>query len=168
MPRQREYPRVLSLVLVMFLLLLLERDIVPPVFGVSPSFLLPFVLAVGMTEGPCFGGGFGAAAGLFLDQGVTSAYGFRALLLMTVGIAAGLFISYFRMTVPTAAVFTLAAAVFVFVLRWFFLYYLWHGTGWFFSIVPLQILYAVLLSAPVFLLVRAVSRRFGSLKKAEN
>ena len=165
MPQHHEYPRLLSITLAMLVLLFLEQDVFVPVFGVTPSLALPFVVAVGITEGPYMGGGFGAAAGLLLDHGIAAGYGFSALLFMILGIAAGLLIDYFRLSVPTCAVFTAAAAFVGFTLRWFFFWYLWHGTGLFFRVVPLQLLFATLLSAPVFLLVRFLSRRFGSLKR---
>lgn len=165
--RRSEYSRSLSLILAMLVLLLFQMDILPPVFGVTLPLALPFVVAVGMTEGPYLAAGLGVAAGLILDQGRTSAYGFSALLLLVVGTAAGLFISYFRLRSVTAALFTLIAALFCYPLRWFFLYYLWHGADGFFRFVPLQILYATLLSIPLFYLVCALSRRFGSLRKAD-
>jgi len=164
MKRLPDYPRFLSLLLLMFALLLCECDLFVPVFGVVPKLLLPFTVAVGMAEGPYFGASFGVAAGLFLDHGTTLGYGFSSLLLLVCGVAAGLFIAYFRLSFLTAAFFTLLGGVLTFTLRWFFLYYLWYGSGRFFPIVPLEILYAVLCSVPVFFAVRLLSRRFGSLK----
>ena len=164
MPHRAEYPRIVSQILALAALFTLEDVIFAPIAGVCMSLTLPFVVALGICEGPYMGAFFGAAAGLLTDAGKNYAFGVSALFLMIVGMTAGLVIGYFRRTPLTALVFTLASAIFVYVLEWFFLYYIWHGAGAFFPAVPLEVLYATVFSVPVYLIVHALSRRFGNLR----
>lgn len=167
MNRQFAYARGLSLATALVLLLFLELDVLPPLWGVRIPLVLPFVVAVGMVEGPYLAAGLGVAAGLVLDQGCTTAYGFSALLLLVVGVAAGLLVSFFRLRRLTALLFTLGAGLVVFPLRWFFLCGLWYGNQGFFRYVPLELLYAGVMAFPISMGVGFLSRRFGSLRKAD-
>ncbi len=164
MTRSSPLPRVLSFSLSLLVLLLFQRDILPPLWGVAIPLVLPFLVTVGMTEGPYLAAGLGVVAGLILEQGRPGAYGFSALLFLLVGVAAGLLIFYFRRRLLTAVLFTLAAALFTCFLRWFFLSFLWHGGGGF-AVVLLETAMAALLSLPLYGLTHLLSKRFGSLKK---
>lgn len=164
MPHRFRYARVLSLMAALAVLYTVEDCIFPELFGAVPSLLIPFTVAVGICEGPYMGAGFGVAAGLLMDH-AASAFGFSALLLLVIGTATGLVITYFRRTAVSALVFTAVSAAVFFVIKWFFLHYLWYGFGRL-EIAGLQTLYAALLAIPVYLLTQLLSKRFGSLQNA--
>ncbi len=162
MSNRSKYSRVVSLTVALILLYIAESAFFPRIMGTVPSVLVPFTVAVGMCEGPYMGAGFGVAAGMLMDYSL-NVFGFSSLLLLVAGAAAGLAVTYFRRTALTATAFTLAAGVFFFFVKWFFMYFLWHG-GELVYRVFLQVLFAVLLSVPVYLLTAALSRKYGSMK----
>lgn len=162
MPNTFKHARIFSLIIAFILLYIIEDCIFPRILGTVPSLLIPFVIAAGILEGPYMGAGFGIAAGLLIDHGANH-FGFAAMLLLVIGAAAGLLISYFRVSVITAIVFTAAGGLFYFTVRWFFLYFLWYGSG---EYVPalMGAFFASVLQIPVYYLVKKLSKNFGSLK----
>lgn len=162
MPNTFKHGRIFSLILAFILLYIVEDCLFPRVLGTVPSLLIPFVISAGILEGPFIGAGFGIAAGLLIDHGADY-FGFASMLLLILGVAAGLLVSYFRVSVITAIVFTAAGGLFYFSLRWFFLYFLWYGSGEYVPAV-MGTFFACALQFPVYYLVKALSKKFGSLK----
>lgn len=162
MPNTFKHARVFSLILAFTLLYIIQDCAFPRILGTVPSLLIPFVVSVGILEGPYMGAGFGVAAGLLIDHGANY-FGFAALLLLIIGTASGLLISYFRVSVITAVVFTAVGGLFFFFTRWFFLYFLWYGGG---EYVPalMGAFFAAALCFPVYYLVKKLSKKFGTLK----
>lgn len=160
MPTTFKYARIFSLILAFILLYIIEDCIFPRILGTVPSLLIPFVISAGILEGPFVGAGFGIAAGLLIDHG-TGHFGFASMLLLILGVASALLVSYFRVSVITAIVFTAVGGLFYFTLRWFFLYFLWYGAG---EYVPalMGAFFASVLQFPVYYLTKAISKKFGS------
>lgn len=164
MKRPFRYGRAIFTVASLIVLFIAEDCALPEIFGVVPSLLLPFTVAMGICEGPYMGAGFGVAAGMLMDFGGT-AFGFSSLLLLVVGAASGLFTLYFRRTVLAAAFFTAVSAILFFGVKWVFLQYIWYGVQRL-DVLILQAVFACVLSPAVFIPFRGLSKRFGDLKEA--
>lgn len=137
----------------------------PRIGGVAPVIAVPCVVAMAMFEGENAGAAFGIVFGLLWDLQAGRAFGFNALLLLIAGMAVGLLVQYlFSNSLFAAALFTLAALLFVELTTWFFFCYM-TGEGRFIFYMLRVILptagYTLPFIIPVYYAQRWLSRRLA-------
>lgn len=132
--------------------------------GASPLLIIPLATAVAMHEGDLAGGVFGAFCGLMLDManGVTVA-GFSALWLLVFCPLISLLAQFFvKSNAVSHFVMNATVCVFMAAMDMLFLHWVWErgesSISFTHSVLPAYG-WAALLSVPVFLLVRLISRK---------
>lgn len=133
-------------------------------FGIKGVLVLSMAIVVAVFEGPFGGGIYGACAGVLWDCASDSFFGYYAILLMTLGVAAGLIASHrLKPGLITSVSLSAAGAFIIGFLDFFFYYAIWSYSGlWGFfatKILPAVFLTAVY-SVGYFYLVRFVHRKF--------
>jgi len=100
--------------------------LMPELIGIRPLPVIPFVICVAMYEGEVYGGVFGIIAGLLWDFSANRVLGFNAIVLMILGIAVGLIITYLMQNNIYSAMILCGSSIFAIELfDWFFYYLLW-------------------------------------------
>jgi len=128
------------------------------VFGVLPLLLIPFVVCVGMFEHETSGAFFGLAAGILWDVVSPRLPGFNAILLMVIGCACGLCVSYLMKNSLISSVYLCFASLLAYqLLDWLCNYCFFGRPGagyafWHFY-VP-QMLYSLVYILPYYFIMR--------------
>jgi rod shape-determining protein MreD len=132
--------------------------------GVMPLLIIPCVIAISMFEGETPGAVFGILGGLIWDIESGRAFGYNALFLMIMCIAAALLIqNLFRNTIASAFIFCICAVALHEFITWFFFIYLTGDERFVFAFLRIILptaAYTVIFVLPIYFLVRRVSRRF--------
>ncbi len=132
-------------------------------WGLRPLLILPVAVSVAMFEHEFAGGLFAAAAGILWGCSADAVFGYYAILLLVVGVAAGLICSYgMSPTLLTSLLLTGGAALLIGLLDFFFFYVLWSYTelGRFFitRLLP-TILLTTVSVIPYFYIVRFIHNK---------
>ena len=141
----------------------------PSIFPVSMPFLLiGAVVALSMFEGEIAGAVFGVIFGLIWDIQFGSVIGFNALMLMTIGVFAGLMISgLFQNKLISFIIITAIGISFHYLIKWFFFDFLW-GTQT--SLVVFaysflsELLLGILFSIPLYYGTKYLCIRFAKIE----
>ena len=96
--------------------------LMPSVYGVRPTLLIPAALSIAFFESELAGMAFGVLCGLFLDFGMGSAFGFHALFL---GILCCLAAELIRTNLLTAILAGILGIFLMLSIQWFFCYVLY-------------------------------------------
>ncbi len=155
-------PAAYGLVLLAAALLQAAPGALPAVFGARPLLLLPVVVGIAMFEGPVFGGGAGAGAGLLWDLYAAHLFGFRALLLLILGCACGLLVRLLIRNNLLSALLLTAGALLAFgLIDWFFSDLLFLKEDALYILFRLALpdwLYSLALTPPLYGLLLSISR----------
>ncbi len=131
--------------------------------GLRPVLVLPVAVCVAMFEHEFSGGIFAAAAGILWGCSSDVTFGYYAIILLVIGVAAGLICSYgMKPGLFTALLLVAAAAVLVGLLDFLFFYMLWSyselGRFFFTRLLPTIGLTTVSM-IPYFYLVRLIHNK---------
>ncbi len=93
-PVQKRYLPWVTYGLLILLLLIAQNTprMIPALWGARPLLAVPVTLYIAMYAGPVSGAAAGVAAGLLWDVYATRLFGFNALILLVLGVAAGLLV----------------------------------------------------------------------------
>ncbi len=131
--------------------------------GVRPVLILPVAICVAMFEHEFPGGLFAAAAGILWGLSSDAVFGYYAILLLVLGVTAGLICSYvLRPTLLTSLLLCGLGSLFVALFDFFFFYVIWSYDGlmMFFTACMLPTVAITAVSVvPCFLVVRFISRK---------
>ncbi len=109
--------------LMIFFMIQQTPGLVPSVFGVLPTVLVPAACAVALFESPSCALLFGVFSGFLLDYGTGSTFGLHALILgVSCFIVSFLVQDLFQRNFLTGMIMILAVTVLVTLLQWLFLY----------------------------------------------
>ncbi len=149
-----------SLVLLFFYL----WEVAPLIRGWCPLLIIPLATAVAMFEGEFAAGIFGVFCGFMLDIASGTLIGFSSLLLLAVCPTISLLGQFWLKTSwLTHLVLNTISAVLMCSMDFLFLHWVWEressGISFVHSLLPAY-LWAVILSIPVYLLVRLISNKF--------
>ncbi len=130
------------------------------ILGVRPVLILPLAISVAMFEHEFTGGIFAAAAGVLWGCSSDAVFGYYAIILLVLGVAAGLICSYgLSPNLLTSLLLSFGAAFITGLLDFFFFYVLWgyNGLGVFFftSILP-TIVFTAVTVVPFYYIVRHI------------
>ena len=157
--------RILLYSLFLTLLYLLAYIITPLRFnGVSPSYLLCAVVALGLFENEYFGAIYGLVFGLISDLVGSGVFGFNALFCMLLCVGAGLvFIYVLRRSVLNVMLISLFAIFTRSLLEFFFTFVIYDYQGlpqFFYTVIAPQAVWTAVFSLPLCLLFRYLHSRF--------
>lgn len=152
-----------SLVVVALAVLQLQVGALPRLFNVTPIFLIPAVISLSIFENETAGGIFGIVAGLLWDTGTGHAFGFNALFLMIMGLAAGLFVRLLFKKTAISAIFITAIFTFLHLfVTWFFFSYMTSKNGLAYSminkILPTTLM-TVVFTIPIYFLFKIIFKK---------
>lgn len=137
--------------------------------GVKPLLVIPAAVAIAMCEGEFVGGIYGAVAGIFCDVAGTSMFGFNGLFICLFCIGAGLAVIYLlRNNLLGCLLFVLATLLVRGSVEFLFAYGMWghEHVGRLYARYTLPtIFFTLLLTAPVYLLIRRVHRRSAEARQ---
>lgn len=141
-----------------------DPHMLPRITDLSPLLMIPCVTAVSMVEGEKAGVAYAVFGGLLWDIGSGAIFGFNAFFLLFMGIAASLLVQFlFRNTVVSSLIFCAGFTFLHEFFTWFFFVYL-RGTvnfgAAFLQVILPTVAYTLIFAAPLYYLVRFVSRRF--------
>jgi len=134
------------------------------IFGVKPILILPIILFIAMMEGEWAGALVGVIGGLFWDVAADKLIGFNAIILLLLTVSAALLSMYLiRVNFWNSILVVLASALIQGLIDFLFSYLIW-GHEFTYVILLRMILptvaYTVLVSAPIFFLMRKIHRSF--------
>ena len=143
----------------------------PVIGGGRPLLLVPLTAAVAMFAGPVAGAAAGVAAGVFWGLYSDALFGFHALLLLVIGCAVGLFVRLLlRNNWLSAALLCGGAVVTYTLLDWLCNYLLPLREGLFLllwhTVLP-NMVYTLILSVPIYGVVRGVTKLLNNREKAK-
>ncbi len=133
-----------------------------------PFLLFGAVVVLAMFEGEIAGAAFGVIFGLLWDIQFGSVIGFNALLLMVIGVFAGLMISgLLQNKLVSYLIITAIGITFHFLIKWFFFSLLWGRQTSFLTTIYsflFELLLGILFSIPIYYGGRTLSRRFAKVE----
>jgi len=149
-----------SLVLLFFYL----WEVAPLIRGWCPLLIIPLATAVAMFEGEFAAGIFGVVCGLMLDVASGTLIGFSSLWLLAICPTISLLGQFWlKRSWLTHLVMNSIAVVFICSMDFLFLHWVWEressGISFVHSLLSAY-LWAIVLSLPVYFLVRLISTRF--------
>lgn len=154
-----------------FLLVLFQMAprLFPVVLNARPTPLVLLVVCVAMFEGPYFGAGIGAIAGLLWDMYSFRVFGLHAILLMSIGVAVGLLVQWILRTNFISGMLLCSGGILVHTfLEWLLCYALFmHSETWTVAVdvyLP-NALYTLLLSPIMYLLTLFLARLLRRRRK---
>lgn len=154
---------VYSLLLVLFYALQTTPGLFQ-IFGVKPVWIVALAVSVAMFENVLPSAFFAMTAGLLWDISSGKLFGFNGMVLLICGMFISLLcIYYLHSKLVNSLLFAACAALLQGLLDYLFYYALWGYDGAWISLVQNILptaLYTVAATAPVFLLIRWLSRRF--------
>ncbi len=162
--RHRNYSSLLLYSAGAFLLLLLQAapNVFPTVWHARPAPLLLYVVCVGVFEGAKAGALIGTLSGLLWGLFSFRLFGFDALLMLAIGLAAGLLVEWLlRANFLTAALLCGSAVLLQALLDWFFTYVIFDREDLFAILLQAYLpngVYTILLMPPVYLAVLGMAR----------
>lgn len=134
------------------------------IFGIKPYLVLPACICIAVFEGEFAGGLFGFFAGLFVDSGAATVFGFNALVFLVLCVAAGLLTIYvFRRSTMNVMLLCLGAVFLRYALEFFFTFILFEyegATPYFYSQMGPQIVLSSIFSLPFCVLFRWLNKKF--------
>ncbi len=137
--------------------------------GIKPVLVIPAAVSVALFENEAGSGAFGLAAGLLWDLSAGKLFGFYGMVLMICCICVSLLSMYFmKVNVTNALFLTLASGFLCTVWNFVFYYLIWGyaDLGQCFVRLLLVLLYTLVLTAPVYYLVRLIAIRFNPVVRA--
>ncbi len=162
--RHRNYSSILLYSAGALLLLLLQAapNVFPTVWFARPVPLVLYVVCVGVFEGAKAGALIGALSGLLWGLYSFRLFGFDALILLAIGLTAGLLVEWLlRANFLTAALLCGCAVLLQALLEWFFTYVLFQREGVFAILLQAYLpncLYTILLMPLVYWCVLLLAR----------
>lgn len=149
---------VLGILFLLMFVLQYTKGALPTVFGARPLLLVSGVICASMFLREWTGAMFGLFAGIFIDSVVTGSICFYAIVLMLVGCASGLTITYYLNNNLGTAMIMNAAGLLLFVtLDWLFFYCIPGQAGAVYYFVRYSLgnwVYTFIVSVPLYLLIR--------------
>lgn len=141
--------------------------LIPEIMKVGPLLLVPLVICFSMFEGGTAGAAFGLLAGLLWDSQGGQLFGYDAFFLLIFGLLVGLVTEYFfRNTVVTSLLLTLASTVLLELLTWFFFRSLFGVNDFVYSslrIILPTCLYTLVFAVPFYYAMRWLNRWLARL-----
>lgn len=125
MKNHTRFFRYLAYTLEIFVLFLLEStpNLIPELWGIKPTLLIPAALMIALFEKETTAMWFGVVCGLLADFSHSTVLGFFALLLAVSGyVFSELVTNLFKTNLFTALLLGAAAVTAIFLLQWFFFY----------------------------------------------
>ncbi len=157
--------RRICLALILLLLSVLQNTdgLFPQIFGVRALLLIPCVVCIAMYERDVWGMVFGLFAGALWDVFASGA-SYNALFLLAVGFGCGTLINtIMRNNIVTATLLTFISALFYNIIYWLFHFVVAGTDSAAFMLLRYYlpcILYTVILTPLLFLVVRAIEKKF--------
>ena len=140
-----------------------DPHLIPRVMGMAPLLIVPCVTAIAMQEGEIPGAVFGVLGGLVWDVGDGSVFGYNALFLLVVCVAAALLVQFlFRNTLAAEVLFTAIFTLIHGCVTWFFYVYMRGNVDFahaFLCTILPTTAYTMLFSVPLYYLVRLARRK---------
>lgn len=158
---------IYTLVVIIIAVIQLQTASYPRFFNVTPLFLIPAIIAISMVEDEMVGAIYGLVGGLLWDTTTGNVFGFNALFLMIMGVAAGLVVKLLFKNRVVISI--LIVAVFTFIhefLTWFFFWYLESKGS--FSYAMLKIILPTVLMTAIFAIPINILFRFMNKKTVRN
>ena len=148
----------------LFLLYIMQYtpNLLPSFLGVQPLPLIVAAISIAIFEGESAGMWFGLAAGLLMDLGSVSVFGFYGILCMAICYAGGLLVvRLMRANLLTAMLQGAGGLLIIGLCQWFFFYAIWGTSSgvFLYAIMLPQMLYTALLMPIFYYFNRAVSTR---------
>ncbi len=148
----------------LLLLLFYLWEVAPLIRGWCPLLIIPLATAVAMFEGEFAAGIFGVVCGLMLDIASGTLIGFSSMWLLVICPAISLLGQFWLKTSwLTHLVMNTITVVFICSMDFLFLHWVWEressGISFVHSLLPAY-LWAIILSLPVYFLVRFISGKF--------
>ncbi|MGI5893825.1 MAG: rod shape-determining protein MreD [Candidatus Merdivicinus sp.] len=137
--------------------------------GIKPVLVIPVAVSVALFENEAGSGGFGLAAGLLWDLSAGKLFGFYGMVLMICCVCIALLSMYFvKVNVTNSILLTAVTGFLATVWNFIFYYLIWNyeGVGQCFVRLLLVLLYTIVMTAPVYYLVRFISVRFNPVVRA--
>lgn len=136
-------------------------NLIPTFLNTKPMLLVIFAVSITMFEGESRGLWIGLIAGLLLDFGSSTVFGFYAILTTVICYFCGILVVYLMRNNLVTSMVLAAASVFVMGLfQWFFEFALWGNSGtWYFlyGILLPRTVYTTLLMPLAFYFNRAIA-----------
>lgn len=112
-----------SLEILVLFLLQQTPNLIPSLWGIKPTLLIPVALSIALFEKEVAAMGFGVACGLLIDFGRGGVIGFHAILLaICCYTISALVTNLFKTNLLTAVLMGLASIVLIFFFQWIFFY----------------------------------------------
>ncbi len=109
--------------IILFFIIQQTPGLIPSVYGILPTLLIPAVCSVAMFENPLCALAYGVFGGFLLDYGTNAVFGFHALILGVICFIISFLVQdVFHNNFLTGLIMTLTAIVVVLLLQWLFLY----------------------------------------------
>lgn len=148
----------------LLLLLFYLWEVAPLIRGWCPLLIIPLATAVAMFEGEFAAGIFGVVCGLMLDIASGTLIGFSSMWLLVICPTISLLGQFWLKTSwLTHLVMNTITVVFICSMDYLFLHWVWEressGISFVHSLLPAY-LWAIILSLPVYFLVRFISGKF--------
>lgn len=148
----------------LLLLLFYLWEVAPLIRGWCPLLIIPLATAVAMFEGEFAAGIFGVVCGLMLDIASGTLIGFSSMWLLVICPTISLLGQFWLKTSwLTHLVMNTITVVFICSMDYLFLHWVWEressGISFVHSLLPAY-LWAIILSLPVYFLVRFISSKF--------
>ena len=139
-------------------------EVAPLIRGWCPLLIIPLATAVAMFEGEFAAGIFGVVCGLMLDVASGTLIGFSSMWLLVICPTISLLGQFWlKRSWLSHLVMNSIAVVFICLMDFLFLHWVWEressGISFVHSLLPAY-LWAILMSLPVYFLVRLISTRF--------
>lgn len=135
-------------------------NLLPSFLGVKPLLLVVFALSISMFESENRAMWIGLIAGLFMDLGSSTVFGFNALILMVLCYICGVLVVFLmRNNIVSAMVLGVSGLMITELLRWFFVYVLWGDPKiWYYlyAIMLPRVVYSAVLIPAAFFFNRAL------------
>ena len=111
--------------IIVFFIIQQTPGLIPSVYGILPTLLIPIACSIAMFEGPVCSLLYGVFSGFLLDYGANCTFGFHALILgLICFIISFLVQDVFHNNFLTGLIMILSAILIVILLQWLFLYIL--------------------------------------------
>ena len=133
--------------------------------GVRPIYFIPLCICICMHEGEYTAAILGGICGLIIDEAYGRIFfGFSSVIMIAICVGSTIVFRHFLFKNGINAVMLTVVAVFIYqIIEYFFYYAMWgyEGTGYVFSNICIPcILYTVAISPVMYIIVRAVVKRF--------
>lgn len=149
-------------ILELFLVYIIQYtpNLLPSFLGVKPLLLVVFALSISMFESENRAMWIGLIAGLLMDLGSSTVFGFNALILMILCYVCGILVVFLmRNNIVSAMVLGISGLLLMELLRWFFVYVLWGDPKiWYYlyAIMLPRVVYSAVLIPAAFFFNRAL------------